>query len=44
MNSSWAVGNILAIAFVSVRDNIIYTENRKYISLIVVASSKKTIF
>ena len=44
MNSSWAVGDILAIAFVSVRDNTIYAENRKHISLKVVVSSKKTIF
>ena len=31
MNSSWAVGDILAFTFLNLRDNTISTENRKYI-------------
>ena len=29
MNSSGAVGNILVFTFVNLRDNTVYTENRK---------------
>ena len=34
MNSSRAVGDILVFTFVNLRDNIAYTENRKYIVLV----------
>ena len=49
MNSSGAVGDIIAFTFVSLRDNIVYTENRKYIGLVivivvVVVVGKKTFF
>ena len=40
MNSSGAVGDILAFTFVSRRDNTV----RKYIGLVVVAVVKKTFF
>ena len=32
MNSSGAVGDILVSTFVNLRDNIVYTENRKYMN------------
>ena len=47
MNSSGAVGDIIAFTFVSFRDNTVYTENRKHIGLvivIVVVLVKKTFF
>ena len=34
MNSSRAVGDILVFTFVNLRDNILYTENTKYIVLV----------
>ena len=36
MNSSGAVGDIIAFTFVSFRDNTVYTENRKHIGLVIV--------
>ena len=47
MNSSGAVGDIIAFTFVSFRDNTVYTKNRKHIGLvivIVVVLVKKTFF
>ena len=36
MDSSGAVGDILVFTFVNISDNIVYTENRKYFSSVVV--------